>query len=674
MIKIRRREKRETTSSFIDDDLGSGTFSEDIEAFLTSNSVVSFSTPATPITPMQSVAMTTLVTVTDMPMTSLPARLPTTIVTTSSGLQATTLSSQLASSTSVGIVPVDSFDQNTVELLFIFILVSISFVLLIAIALTLLIGVCLWRRKRLPSSKPLIGGGGVKGGAKEENLSLSSYSGKFEVVRPNTLRSITAQTCEASTFGFPEITVSEATQPQELISYDVPTSLLPIAPPPAQVTPRNSTRVSVYPPETADHGSDDYDDVDGCEEEKEYEITDYIEPFDTLNHTSWYSSSLTDPAQSPPPTPPERFHSIAGRTISNVSDFVDDDHIYTEPLEPSMLSRNRSPCKKGLEGLPYAPIYDISMPIKKIRNVYHASPKSIRVIQELGRGHFGKVYLAATIDISLKDLKLSDDADTSRSLLVAIKQLKITADSNLQEAFQKEVRFMSQLRHPNVARLLAVSDGGTPFIMMEYMENGDLNEFLRKQHIQPDTVPFLEENEVTPLILLYIAVQIASGMKYLASRKFVHRDLATRNCLVGRDFVTKISDFGMSRNIYETSYYRVGSHLILPIRWMATETFYGKFSVKSDAWAFGVTMWELYTLCSCVPFTGISDDDVIADALRGDDRQILHKPSDCPVDVYSVMLRCFEHRTLLRADFEEIYARLFVAYSNLGRTNVIDSA
>ena len=46
-------------------------------------------------------------------------------------------------------------------------------------------------------------------------------------------------------------------------------------------------------------------------------------------------------------------------------------------------------------------------------------------------------------------------------------------------------------------------------------------------------------------------------MVYLASRHFVHRDLATRNCLVGSDLVVKISDFGMSRDIYTCDYYKV---------------------------------------------------------------------------------------------------------------------
>lgn len=62
--------------------------------------------------------------------------------------------------------------------------------------------------------------------------------------------------------------------------------------------------------------------------------------------------------------------------------------------------------------------------------------------------------------------------------------------------------------------------------------------------------------------LLSIASQIANGMLYLSVQHFVHRDLATRNCLVGNNLCVKISDFGMSRDVYTCDYYKVGHYLI----------------------------------------------------------------------------------------------------------------
>ena len=343
---------------------------------------------------------------------------------------------------------------------------------------------------------------------------------------------------------------------------------------------------------------------------------------------------------------------------------ADYDQIYSEPIDPSMLNHEYETEMSSGEAIPYSAIYEDPQPLMNIEAPLMVEQENIIEVKKLGTGQFGHVILAKTKGLSMKDMRLSeDDTDRNKSILVAIKKLKPDAESGLMEAFDKEVKFMARLNHDNVVRLIGVCNDEESFIMMEYMENGDLNQFLQKQRLMPDTISGLQETEITPIILLYLGVQIASGMHYLASHKFVHRDLATRNCLVGKDFIVKISDFGMSRSLYESAYYRVQGTLVLPIRWMACETFYGKFSVKSDAWAFGVTLWELYTLGKIDPYDTMTDEEVIADAIRGPDRKILERTEDCPPDVYEIMLRCWVHEPSMRADFGEIYSRLFMIYT-----------
>lgn len=62
---------------------------------------------------------------------------------------------------------------------------------------------------------------------------------------------------------------------------------------------------------------------------------------------------------------------------------------------------------------------------------------------------------------------------------------------------------------------------------------------------------------------MYISLQISDGMQYLATQRFVHRDLACRNCLVGENLSVKIADFGMSRDIYTCDYYKVRATIVI---------------------------------------------------------------------------------------------------------------
>ena len=343
------------------------------------------------------------------------------------------------------------------------------------------------------------------------------------------------------------------------------------------------------------------------------------------------------------------------------------ENIYQESIDPKLLmtatqkTDNREDDRNTL--LPYTSKYATpARPLTKTEAPATVTWNNILPVKRLGAGQFGEVILAITIDLSLKDLRLSSDDDSkTNQTLVAVKVLK-GDDNDIKKEFEDEIKFMARLNHENVVKVLGICSIGDPFIMMEYMENGDLNSFL-KQYTYAKKAR--NTNELDLPILLYIGLQVVHGMKYLASCQFVHRDLAARNCLVGKDYVVKIADFGMSQNLYSSHYFVVKGAAILPIRWMATESFYGKFSIKTDVWSYGVTLWEILTLCQVTPYSGLNDHQLIIDILLGPRRKLLPKPDNCPDQLYKILLRCFVHDTTERADFIELYDSLYKTYNEM---------
>ena len=335
------------------------------------------------------------------------------------------------------------------------------------------------------------------------------------------------------------------------------------------------------------------------------------------------------------------------------------DMVYSEPIWPSLFTGAAGSPSESDDLQPYGPVYTVPTVLPKSDEMpLNVLKDNIREIHKLGIGLFGKVILAETVGLSPKDLRMSKtDDDKSKSTLVAVKTLKPCAPSATREAFEKEANFMSRLNDRNVIRILGICREDTPFIMMEYMEKGDLNHYLRKFQVlgTTDSEP---QGQITISTLVHITTQIASAMKYLASHNYVHRDLATRNCLVGPNYLVKISDFGMSRNLYESHYYCIQGHAVLPVRWMSMECFYGKFSQKSDVWAFGITTWEIFSLAKEHPYKDMSDKQVVDDAIKGKNRKLLAKPDMCPPEVYDIMLKCWVHRPTQRATFEELFQLL----------------
>ncbi|XP_033870124.2 BDNF/NT-3 growth factors receptor-like isoform X1 [Acipenser ruthenus] len=282
--------------------------------------------------------------------------------------------------------------------------------------------------------------------------------------------------------------------------------------------------------------------------------------------------------------------------------------------------------------------------------VQHIKRHNIVLKRELGEGAFGKVFLAECYN-------LCPDQD---KILVAVKALK-EASENARKDFHREAELLTNLQHEHIVKFYGVCVEGDPLIMVfEYMMHGDLNKFLRAHG--PDAVLMADGQnnrlaELTPSQMLHIAQQIAAGMMYLASQHFVHRDLATRNCLVGENLLVKIGDFGMSRDVYSTDYYRVsvGGHTMLPIRWMPPESImYRKFTTESDVWSLGVVLWEIFTYGK-QPWYQLSNNEVIECITQG---RVLQRPRNSPKEVYDLMLGCWQREPHMRLNIKEIHSLL----------------
>ena len=88
--------------------------------------------------------------------------------------------------------------------------------------------------------------------------------------------------------------------------------------------------------------------------------------------------------------------------------------------------------------------------------------------------------------------------------------------------------------------------------------------------------------------------------------------------------------------------------------------YYGK-SEKTDVWAFGMTMWEIFAFAKQQPYDEISDNDLLDNATN---RLLLSRPDTCPEEVFKVMLRCWVHEPEERADFGEIHSLLSAFFSH----------
>nr|KAF6507482.1 protein tyrosine kinase 7 (inactive) [Rousettus aegyptiacus] len=268
----------------------------------------------------------------------------------------------------------------------------------------------------------------------------------------------------------------------------------------------------------------------------------------------------------------------------------------------------------------------------------HFPRASLQAITTLGKSEFGEVFLA----------KAQGLEEGVAETLVLVKSLQ-SRDEQQQLDFRREFEMFGKLNHANVVRLLGLCREAEPhYMVLEYVDLGDLKQFLRISKSKDEK---LKSQPLSTKQKVALCTQVALGMEHLSNNRFVHKDLATRNCLVSAQRQVKVSALGLSKDVYNSEYYHFRQAWV-PLRWMSPEAILeGDFSTKSDVWAFGVLMWEVFTHGE-MPHGGQTDDEVLADLQAG--KAKLPQPEGCPSKLYRLMQRCWAVSPKDRPSFSEI--------------------
>eukprot|EP00794_Sanderia_malayensis_P007461 gene7461-8284_t len=360
---------------------------------------------------------------------------------------------------------------------------------------------------------------------------------------------------------------------------------------------------------------------------------------------------------------------------------------YLMPFDNFVLDNNRSLNDQG-ERLPYDPMWEFPR-------------KKLDLLEPIGRGAFGEVWLAKAQGIlefqaevgrrspaKIKNMsrafsfskyyhnaKLSKDTNQTT---VAVKTLKSNAPDSDYKDLASELKILIHIgEHQNIVNLLgACTRGGKLLVILEYCLFGDLSKFLRSKRdiFEPSWTKndICFEHSCTYFDLANFTYQIAKGMEYLSSKKCVHRDLAARNVLVSKDhnqdYVVKVADFGMARDIYKKGIYTKESTSVLPLKWTAPESLADSvYTIQSDVWSFGVVVWEIFTLGGS-PYPGISTDRFLA-YLKADKR--MEKPECCPDSLYALMLSCWDNKPECRPTFSKLVQLVFDIIANTADSNTV---
>jgi hypothetical protein len=242
--------------------------------------------------------------------------------------------------------------------------------------------------------------------------------------------------------------------------------------------------------------------------------------------------------------------------------------------------------------------------------------KGYRVVDRLGRGAMGEVFLA-----------VQESLDREVALKVLSKKLE--ADANFVRSFQAEARAAAALNHPNVVTVHDVGEsGGVHYLTMEYMDRGSLEDRVAKQgplHWR------------AALDALYDA---ASGLVYAESRGIVHRDIKPDNLMQNHTGATKIADLGLATSENDAASHGEGKIFGTP-HFISPEQVRGeKADCRSDLYSLGATAFRLLT--GHTPFEGDSTREIVRAKLTEDPTPLSEYVDDLPEGMTRIVERLLQ--------------------------------
>ncbi|CAG9573008.1 unnamed protein product [Danaus chrysippus] len=304
---------------------------------------------------------------------------------------------------------------------------------------------------------------------------------------------------------------------------------------------------------------------------------------------------------------------------------------------------------------------------KKSGQYDHLSvPKTLLTdIITLGRGEFGDVMLAKIDLAQIKKLKNKDDDSESVIQPVLVKALTTKDNVQLCE-FRRQLDLFSRVRDERVCRLLGLCTDEEPhYMLLEHTDWGDLKTFLIATRTQEENEEYIGRvgpghglppttTSIEPLAhghRLALAAHLAAAVGRLAHKRLTHRDIAARNCLITSSLTLKLSLPALTRGPHSHEYYKMHD-TVIPLRWLPVEAVLeDEYSIKSDVYMYGATIWEIYTKAE-LPFAKLNDNSVL-ERLRSGSLEWT-TPHDMPEKLQELLNRCWSKSPTDRPQFPEI--------------------